>query len=287
MATYAIGDVQGCCDALRALLDRLSFDPARDRLWLVGDLVNRGPESLRTLRFIRELGEAAIAVLGNHDLYLLKVALSRGERKRDDTLSDILAAADRDDLLDWLRRRPLMHVEGDWAMVHAGLLPAWSIEKARALAAEVENALTGDDVASFLAELWGNQPDMWEDSLQGIARLRVIVNAMTRMRFCNRGGHMDLEVKGGLESAPRGYMPWFAHPKRLSKDHRIVCGHWSALGLHLADGIAALDTGCVWGGKLTALRLEDRKLFQVQGGKIKMAAKNASNRKNGIREFES
>jgi len=288
LATYAVGDVQGCYDSLRALLEKISFQPDRDRLWLAGDLVNRGPDSLKVLRFVRELGESAIVVLGNHDLYLLRVALCESmERKRDDSLSQVLNAPDRDELLDWLRNRPLFHVADRWAMVHAGLLPGWSVAVARALAAEVERRLRGDDAAGFLAGLWGNVPDNWHDSLRGIARLRVIVNAMTRMRFCDLAGRMDLEAKGGPDCAPRGYFPWFLHPERLSTDHTVVCGHWSALGLHLGEGIAALDTGCVWGGSLTALRLEDRKIFQVGARDVGVAQKRTSNWKNGLREFES
>ncbi len=276
MATYAIGDVQGCYGTLQALLEKIGFNPELDRLWFVGDLVNRGPQSLETLRFVRELGKAAIAVLGNHDLYLLKIALCNDVvRKRDDSLAAILNAPDRDELMAWLRARPLMHVEKEWVLVHAGLLPDWSIEQACGLASEVETVLRGDRVMEFLAGLWGDLPDAWDERLQGIDRLRVIVNAMTRMRFCTLDGRMDFCVKGGIKSAPRGCVPWFAHPLRASTDRTIICGHWSALGLHLSDGIAALDTGCVWGGKLTALRLEDGKVFQVRARKNQTALKNA------------
>jgi bis(5'-nucleosyl)-tetraphosphatase (symmetrical) len=264
MATYAIGDVQGCFTALRALLDKIGFSAGRDRLWLVGDLVNRGPESLETLRFVRDLGPAATTVLGNHDLYLLMVAHGAiRNRGKDDTLQAVLDAPDRDELLAWLRTRPLMHVEQGYAMVHAGLLPGWTVPQARALAREVEGALAGPGHRDFLHNMWGSEPDAWSDRLEGYARLRVIVNAMTRMRFCTAAGVMDFKVKGEVAKAPSGFLPWFEAPGRQSADTPIVCGHWSALGLKLEPTLLALDTGCLWGRELSALRLEDRQLFQV------------------------
>ncbi|MBR4737047.1 MAG: symmetrical bis(5'-nucleosyl)-tetraphosphatase [Rhodocyclaceae bacterium] len=270
MARYAIGDVQGCYDELLALLDKLKFDPAQDRLWFVGDLVNRGPKSLSTLRFIRNLGEAAVTVLGNHDIYLLRLACE-GEgdfiRKRRDTLQVVLDAPDRDGILDWLRSRPLLHVEDDFVLVHAGLLPVWTVPQAAALAHEAHAALAGDEWRAVLAQLWGNQPVNWDDTLTGIDRLRVVVNALTRLRLCNRNGDMEFDTKGPPEAAPDGYMPWFAHPWRASFEYTIVFGHWSALGLRVEPGLIALDTGCVWGEKLTAVRLEDRAVFQVKASR--------------------
>lgn len=263
MATYAIGDIQGCFDSFRRLLERCAFDPASDTLWLVGDLVNRGPRSLETLRFVRELGDAAITVLGNHDLYLLMAAAGHGKRGRDDTLGAIFAAPDRDELLDWLRRQRLCHLDNGYCLVHAGLLPQWTAQQARTLAAEVERALSADDYETFLAKMWGSDPACWSDDLKGWARLRVIVNAMTRMRFCTPAGVMDFHVKGELAKAPPGFVPWFDVPGRKSRDTVLVVGHWSALGLKITPNLLALDSGCLWGGKLSALRLEDRALFQV------------------------
>jgi len=264
MATFAIGDIQGCHDSLCRLLDACAFDPARDRLWLVGDLVNRGPQSLATLRLIKSFGDAALTVLGNHDLYLLMVAEGGARfRARDDTLQAILDAPDRDELLGWLRRQPLCHVEGEYCMVHAGLLPQWTAARARELAREVEDALQGAQFAEFMQQLWGSEPAAWSDDLTGWARLRVIVNAMTRMRFCTAEGVMEFKTKGETAQAPAGYLPWFDAPQRRSADSIMVVGHWSALGLKLTPNLLALDSGCLWGGQLSALRLEDRRLFQV------------------------
>jgi len=263
LATYAIGDIQGCFASLEALLDRCGFNPARDRLWLVGDLVNRGPRSLETLRFVRGLGPAATTVLGNHDLHLLMVAEGFGKRGRDDTLDDILKAPDRDELLDWLRQQPLCHVEDGFCLVHAGLLPQWTVAEARALATEVESALNGPDYLALLANMWGSEPAAWRDDLEGWPRLRVIVNAMTRMRFCSAEGVMEFHTKGELSDAPSGYLPWFQVPGRRSAHDVLVTGHWSALGLRVEPKLLALDSGCLWGGHLTAVRLEDRAVFQV------------------------
>jgi len=264
MATYAIGDIQGCFDSLQQLLAKCAFDPAHDRLWLVGDLVNRGPRSLETLRFVKGLGKAALTVLGNHDLYLLMVAEGGAKaRGKDDTLQPILDAPDCAEVLDWLRQQPLCHVEDDYCMVHAGLLPQWSIKKARKLAREVEAALQGEQYREFIANMWGSQPDRWSDDLEGWPRLRAVVNAMTRMRFCSADGVMDFKVKGELARAPAGYMPWFEVPGRKSAKSVLVTGHWSALGFRLSDNMLALDSGCLWGGHLTAVRLEDRQVFQV------------------------
>ncbi|MGE5386631.1 MAG: symmetrical bis(5'-nucleosyl)-tetraphosphatase [Betaproteobacteria bacterium] len=264
MATYAIGDIQGCFGSFRRLLGACNFDPAKDRLWLVGDLVNRGPQSLETLRYVRDLGEAAITVLGNHDLYLLMVAFGAArKRSSDDTIQPILDAPDRDELLNWLRHRPLCHTEGEYCLVHAGVLPKWTTAQARALAGEVEAALQADDHADFIRNMWGSEPAAWSDELTGWPRLRVIVNAMTRMRFCTPAGVMEFATKGDVTNAPSDHLPWFEVPGRKSADRVVVFGHWSALGLKLLPNLLALDSGCLWGNRLTAVRLEDRRVFQV------------------------
>ena len=257
MATYAIGDVQGCHDELQALLGKFKFQ-SKDRLWFVGDLVNRGPKSLEVLRFVRDLGDRAVVVLGNHDLHLVTQHEGFERPRKDDTIQDVLAARDRRELVDWLRTRSMMHAEGGYAMVHAGLLPQWSVPKALKLAREVEEALRGRGYRKFLENMYGSKPDEWSDDLEGWDRLRVIVNAMTRMRFSTAQGKMELRAKG--KEPPKGYRAWFD----LRRDKEtIVCGHWSTLGLKVSERLAALDTGCVWGGKLTAMRLEDRKLYEV------------------------
>lgn len=259
MATYAIGDVQGCFEELQRLLDGMSFNASSDRLWFVGDLVNRGPQSLQVLRFVHSLGEAAVSVLGNHDFHLLRRAEGFGKDRSDDSLGDVLNAPDAPQLLDWLRHRPLMHFNNGYAMVHAGLLPQWSIDDSLALAREVESTLRGDRYREFLERLYGAEPRAWRDDLAGWDRLRVIVNAMARLRFCSPLGEIELEETG--TQAPAGFRPWFEF--RPAGEPPIVCGHWSTLGLKLTAKLAALDTGCVWGGSLSALRLEDRRLFQV------------------------
>ena len=272
MATYAIGDIQGCFASLIRLLEHCSFDPKLDKLWLVGDLVNRGPRSLETLRFVKNLGSAAITVLGNHDLSLLLASEGFGKRSKGDTFDEILEAPDCEALLDWLRHQPLCHVENGYCLVHAGLLPQWTVATARALAIEVEAALTGSDWREFMAHMWGSEPASWQDSLHGWARLRVIVNAMTRMRFCSNEGVMDFQVKGEVTKAPEGFMPWFQVPQRLSSDSVLVTGHWSALGLKILPNLLAIDSGCLWGGPLTAIRLEDRAIFQVGCSKDEIRA---------------
>ena len=258
MATYALGDVQGCFDELQQLLRKAGFGKT-DRLWFVGDLVNRGPKSLEVLRYVRDLGERAVTVLGNHDLHLLAQFEAIERPRKDDTFRDVLEAPDAADLVAWVRRRPMMHAEGDYAMVHAGLLPQWSVDKAAELAREAEAALRAASYREFLANMYGGTPSSWREDLSGWDRLRVIVNAMTRLRFCNAGGEMELRANG--TEAPPGFRPWFE--LRPAGEMPIVCGHWSALGLKLSDNLIALDSGCVWGGSLSALRLEDRTLFQV------------------------
>jgi bis(5'-nucleosyl)-tetraphosphatase (symmetrical) len=263
MSTYAIGDIQGCFDSFQRLLERCAFDPARDKLWLVGDLVNRGPRSLETLRYVKNLGPAALTVLGNHDLSLLMLSEGFGKRGKGDTFDAILAAPDREELLFWLRHQAMCHLENGHCLVHAGLLPQWTAKQARALASEVEQALRGPDWRHFMAHMWGSEPDVWQDKLEGWPRLRVIVNAMTRMRFCSPKGVMDFKIKGEVHKAPKGYVPWFEVPGRRSADTVLVTGHWSALGLKILPNLLAIDSGCLWGGKLSAIRLEDRTLFQV------------------------
>ena len=263
MATYAIGDIQGCGEEFQRLLESINFDPASDRLWLVGDLVNRGPTSLQVLRLIKSLGEAAITVLGNHDLHLLAVSEGLAELHRTDTLDEVLDAPDRDELLAWLRQQRLLHAEGGHVLVHAGLLPQWNVEQAAGLAREVESALRGPDYATFLARMYGNTPHGWDNELSGYKRLRVIVNAFTRMRICTAQGEMEFRFKGEVENIPAGYLPWYEVPGRKSCDDTVIFGHWSALGLKMESNIIALDTGCLWGGPMSAIRLEDRKLFQV------------------------
>ena len=266
MSTYVIGDVQGCYEPLRRLLDQLNFDPLEDELWFVGDLVNRGPASLATLRFVRSLGNSATVVLGNHDLHLLVVASGARKPHKGDTLDDILRAPDREEILAWLRGRKLMHAVRGHALVHAGLLPQWTIEKALALAHEVEDALRGDQHAELARHMYGNQPAAWRDDLAGYDRLRVIVNAMTRMRLCTASGAMEFSHKIGLVNVPAGYMPWYDVPGRASRSSTIIFGHWAALGLLMRPDVIAIDTGCVWGRELSALRLEDRRIFRYDCG---------------------
>ncbi|MDB5743347.1 MAG: bis(5nucleosyl)-tetraphosphatase, ApaH [Polaromonas sp.] len=261
MSLYCIGDLQGCSAPFHRLLEKIDFSPSRDTLYVLGDLVNRGQDSLGTLRSLIALGDAAQSLLGNHDLHLL--ALWQGVRKpgRHDTLQAILQAPDRQALLDWLRNRCMAMLRHGWLMVHAGVLPQWSAEQTLARAAEVEHALRGPDLKAFLATMYGNTPSQWEDSLEGADRLRVIVNALTRLRFCTPQGAMEFSSSEGAGSAPEGYLPWFEVPGRTSQDTPTVFGHWSTLALGegrhpvLRNNTLPLDTGCVWGGCLTAARL--------------------------------
>lgn len=268
MTIWAIGDIQGCFDSLQRLLDKCRFDPAQDQLWMVGDLVNRGPQSLETLRFIRSLGASAITVLGNHDLYLLMVAANAVPRRgKDDTLDPIFAAPDVAELLDWLKTQPLAHaqvLDGQrYVMVHAGLFSEWTADDALALSAEVSQHLRGPQFAAFLNALWGDSPLGWHKQLNELDRARVIVNAMTRMRFCSKQGVMDLKIKGKPENAPVGHVPWFEVPGRKTAKDTLVVGHWSALGLKMTPNLVALDSGCLWGGHLTAVSLPEREVIQV------------------------
>ncbi len=270
MATYAIGDLQGCYREFEALLEAIAFDRAVDRLWLVGDLVNRGPQSAAVLRSVIALGDRAVTVLGNHDLHLLACAYVPSVKpRRRDTLEEILTAPDRDIMLDWLRHQPLLHHDAalGYTLVHAGLPPPWDLATAQSCAAEVESALRGENFADFLAHMYGDKPARWDMQLSGHARLRLITNCLTRIRYCSADGGIDLTDKGEAAAA-NGLTPWFAMPSRASADLRIVFGHWSTLRLPRAQwqglGVYPLDTGAVWGGDLTAMRLEDGALFQVK-----------------------
>ncbi|MCP8463059.1 symmetrical bis(5'-nucleosyl)-tetraphosphatase [Pseudomonas sp. ZM23] len=260
MATYAVGDLQGCLEPLKCLLAQVKFDPAQDTLWLVGDLVNRGPASLETLRYLYAIRNSLVCVLGNHDLHLIAVAYNAERLKKNDTLREIIEAPDGAQLVEWLRRMPLVHhdAERDVTLVHAGIPPQWSIEKALLRAAEVEKALRDDtQLPLFLDGMYGNEPAKWDKKLHGIERLRVITNYFTRMRFCTPDGRLDLKSKEGLDTAPPGYAPWFSYPERKAAGRRIVFGHWAALeGQCDVPGLFALDTGCVWGGSMTLMNID-------------------------------
>lgn len=262
---YLIGDLQGCCDALERLLRRIDFSPSRDRLWLLGDLVNRGPASLATLRRLVGLGSAATCLLGNHDLHLLAAHHGVRHPHGGDTLDEILAAPDRAALMDWLRQQRLAVFEAGWLMVHAGVVPQWSRDDTLALAGEVEAVLRGPDLPGFLRAMYGNEPARWDPALTGTARLRFTVNALTRLRFCRADGEMDFKTKDGAGAAPAGFMPWFEAPGRQTAGTPIAFGHWSTLGLLDRPDLLGLDTGCVWGGRLTAARVDgtQREIIQV------------------------
>jgi bis(5'-nucleosyl)-tetraphosphatase (symmetrical) len=263
MASYAIGDIQGCYHAFNALLARLKFNPKHDKLWLVGDLINRGSGSLEVLRWCYQHQQSLRIVLGNHDLHALAVVHHLKSAHKSDTLQASIDAPDSDALFTWLRHQSLMHAEDGYVMVHAGLLPQWSVEAALIYAREVECALQADSYLQFLANMYGNMPNQWQPNLTGMDRLRIITNAMTRMRICTEQGEMEFAFKGELQDTPNGYTPWFDVPFRQSQAAKIICGHWSALGLRHRDNIYALDTGCLWGGQLTAMCLETQKITQV------------------------
>jgi bis(5'-nucleosyl)-tetraphosphatase (symmetrical) len=263
MANYLIGDVQGCDAPLARLLDTIGFSPSRDTVYLLGDLVNRGPQSEGVLRRLVKLGDAAQCLLGNHDLSLLAVAHGHRAPHRNDTLGAILQAPDRDGLLDWLRHRRMAMRAHGWLMVHGGVLPQWDEAKTLALAGEVEGVLRGPRLDDFLAGMYGNQPDHWDEALTGLSRLRVIVNALTRLRFCTAAGVMDLKANGGPGAGPDGMLPWFDVPGRRTAGVPIAFGHWSTLGYLRRADLLSLDTGCVWGGCLSAVRLEGGELIQV------------------------
>lgn len=265
---YLIGDLQGCCDALERLLQTLDFSPSRDRIHCLGDLINRGPASLRTLRTLQGLGDAAHCLLGNHDLHLLAAAHGARKPGKSDTLREILDAPDRDALLDWLRHRDLASEVQGWLLVHAGVVPQWDRADTLARAAEVEAVLRGADLPDFLHEMYGNEPDRWSPALTGTARLRFIVNVLTRLRFCAQDGQLEFKSKDGAGDAPQGFMPWFEVPGRRTAGQPVAFGHWSTLGLRQAPDLLALDTGCVWGGALSAAVLDAggsvREIVQVR-----------------------
>lgn len=263
MTIYAIGDSQGCHQRVLELVNRIQSASTNPELIFVGDLVNRGPESLAMLRYIRALGDTATVVLGNHDLHLLAVANGIRKPHRSDTLDAILQAPDRDELLDWLRCQPLAQFKNGHLIVHAGVLPQWSAQETLGLAREVETVLRGPDWVSFLREMYGNTPAKWDDALQGVDRLRCIVNALTRLRYCHADGSMELILAESSAGPQHDLLPWFDMPGRRTEDVTVVFGHWSTLGLTMRPNLIGLDTGCVWGGKLTAVRLEDRAVFQV------------------------
>ena len=253
---YLIGDLQGCAAALDRMLQDIAFTPSRDRLVLLGDLVNRGPDSLGVLRRLSALGAAATCLLGNHDLHLLAVAHGARAVQRGDTFEEVLQAPDRAAWIDWLRQQPLAHVEAGWLCVHAGVAPTWTTALTLALAAEVQAVLRSPDLPGFLHAMYGNQPDRWTDELRGAERLRLTVNVLTRIRFCSADGTLDFKTKEGAGAAPPGFMPWFDVPGRLTADQPLAFGHWSTLGLINRPQLLALDTGCVWGGSLTAVRVD-------------------------------
>ncbi|HEX4300213.1 MAG TPA: symmetrical bis(5'-nucleosyl)-tetraphosphatase [Gammaproteobacteria bacterium] len=258
MATFAIGDVQGCYDDLMRLLERIHFDEQDDQLWFAGDLVNRGPDSLGVLRFVRGLGERAVSVLGNHDLHLLAVAAGTAELRDSDTLDAILDAEDRDEHLDWLRHRPVLHHDAGlgYTLVHAGLPPQWDLHQAQACAHELEEVLCGSAHAEFFRRMYGDEPRRWRADLKGVDRLRFIVNCFTRLRYCSAAGDLELRHKGAPGTQPAACLPWFEVPGRASAGLHVLFGHWSTLGEVRRHNVYPLDTGCVWGGRLTALRLD-------------------------------
>ena len=258
MALYMIGDVQGCAQPLWQLLNKVNFSPSRDTIYLLGDLVNRGPDSLGVLRQLRDWGTSAQCILGNHDLHLLALSHGFGRMKSQDTVQDILAAPDREALLDWLQTRPLALYEHRWLMVHAGVFPSWTVEQTLSLATEVQATLAGADAHSFFEQMYGNSPDHWRDDWQGIDRLRCAVNALTRMRLVDDFGRMDFSHKGEAQHAPAPWMPWFEHPDRVTQGQSIAFGHWSTLQATQRADVLPLDTGCVWGGQLSAVKISDQ-----------------------------
>ncbi|MEJ6006980.1 symmetrical bis(5'-nucleosyl)-tetraphosphatase [Paucibacter sp. AS339] len=270
---YLIGDLQGCCDALERLLRKIDFSPSRDHLYLLGDLVNRGPASLATLRRLIGLEGSATCLLGNHDLHLLAIAQGAKKPHRSDTIKEILDAPDSPALLHWLRQQRMACFEQGWLMVHAGVLPQWTLAQTLSLAAEVEALLRGPDLDDFLQQMYGNDPALWLDELSGLPRLRCIVNALTRLRFVDAAGQMDLKTKDGADAAPPGHLPWFEVPDRRTTGTPIAFGHWSTLGLLQRTDLLALDTGCVWGGRLSAARVENGQALELISVKCEQAQK--------------
>lgn len=260
MATYAIGDIQGCLEPLQCLLKKIAFNPAKDKLWLAGDLINRGPDTLATLRYLYKLRDSVTIVLGNHDLHFIAVYYGLRKQGKSDTLDQLLIAPDRSDLVYWLRQQKLVHYDANlgYTMVHAGIPPQWDLQETLARSNEVEKVLQSENPENFLAGMYGNSPNIWSDQLTGVDRLRVITNYFTRMRFCNAEGELELQTKESADSAPVGFAPWFSFFQRKTRNEKIIFGHWAALEGKVAHpNLFALDTGCVWGGELTAMRLED------------------------------
>lgn len=255
MSIYAIGDVQGCFDELLRLLDVIQFDKKNDQLWFAGDIVNRGPKSLETLRFVKSLGEAAIAVLGNHDLHLLATAHKQRKPRKKDSLTEILQAPDCDELLVWLRHRPLFHYNDCFCLLHAGLPPQWDFSTTKTMALKAEKILQGSNYLDFLKVMYGDKPNIWCSDLEGMDEIRFIVNCFTRMRFCDEEGRLDFKHSGAVGSQPKNLIPWFTVPKRQSESMQIIFGHWSTLGYFKGHNCYAIDTGCLWGGELTAIKL--------------------------------
>ena len=263
MGTYAIGDIQGCFESLEQLLEKIKCDPGQDKLWLTGDLVNRGQDSLSVLRWAKSQGDRITVVLGNHDIHLLNVAVNGMAPRPKDTIQEILDAPDREELLNWLRHQPLIHKDENTVLVHAGLLPQWTVDEALRLGKEVETCLRSDSYRELLNTLCGSLAESWSDDLTGLDRLRVILNVFTRLRVCSEKGEMDLAFTGPPDRVPDGYQPWYSVPNRKSRDYTLIFGHWAAHGLMVHEKVIALDSGCVWGNSLTAIRLEDRDIFQV------------------------
>ncbi|MFI3190213.1 bis(5'-nucleosyl)-tetraphosphatase (symmetrical) [Crenothrix sp. D3] len=257
MSIYAIGDIQGCFDDLLRLLDAIAFDEQSDQLWFAGDLVNRGPKSLETLRFVKSLGNSAITVLGNHDMHLLAASCMDSVTRKKDALNPVLEAPDRQELIDWLRHQPLFHHNDDFCLVHAGLPPQWDFKKTQKMAFIAEQALRRPDYHLFLKQMYGNKPNVWSSNLKGTPRLRFIINCFTRMRYCDAEGRLDFTNSGALGSQPENLLPWFTVPNRKNADMRIIFGHWSTLGYYEGPNCYAIDTGCLWGGQLTALKLDN------------------------------
>lgn len=270
MPTYVIGDLQGCYDELQQLLELIQFNPDNDRLWFVGDLVNRGPQSVECLRFVKALGNTAITVLGNHDLSLLATAEGLRKTSRKDTLNCILKAPDRDELLHWLRKQPLIHYDAElnYSMVHAGLAPQWTIEQARELASEVSSLLRGDDYCLLLQNMYGDEPTLWSESLKGMDKYRFTINAFTRIRYCTTSGALELNTKDSPQNPKADLIPWFDLSWRESRNEKILFGHWSTLGCINQNNVYSLDSGCVWGGHLSALRIDKQtpELFSIACG---------------------
>jgi len=275
MSIYAIGDIQGCFDELLELLDTLSFNKHTDQLWFAGDLVNRGPKSLETLRFVKSLGDSAITVLGNHDLHLLAASCAPKIAHKKDSLLQILEAPDRDELIDWLRHRPLFHFNDNFCLVHAGLPPQWDFKKTQKMALLAEQALRGPNYQTFLKQMYGNKPNIWSPNLKGGERLRFIVNCFTRMRYCDVDGRLDFIHSGPPGSQPKSLVPWFEVPKRKNAGMRVIFGHWSSLGYYEGSNCYAIDTGCLWGGQLTAIRLgEPVQRYSIDCPEAKKPRKN-------------